>query len=331
MDLEYLSQCVRESRFPQPMEKTLIHFLHSYKTATHCSQESETTSIVETFISLVKEQLSHPYTFSHYHTAERAPFDFYEFALKMVRPLVDWEHSYISGKEHLNDIVSTLKRGENVILFANHQSEIDPQAIDLLVSADSLDVASSMTFVAGHRVTSDPLAVPFARGTNMLCIYSKRYIDHPPEQRAQKLQHNTRTLSQLNALLQKGGNCIYIAPSGGRDRFDEQNIPKVAPFDPQSVEIFRLLAQKAQTPTHFHLLALSTMHLLPPPTSINVELGELREVSFSPIRLAFGPEIDFAALSTSPDKKKQREERSAWMTAQIKKMHDALIPRAIQH
>jgi glycerol-3-phosphate O-acyltransferase len=306
------------------MEKILIHFLHSYEKATRCSPSEEITSIVERFISLVKEQLIHPYTFSHYHLAEHSPFNFYDFALKMVRPLVDWNRSYILGEEHLEGIISKLQQGENVVLLANHQSEIDPQAINLLVSPFSYELASSMTFVAGHRVTTDPLAVPFARGTNMLCIYSKRYIEHPPEQKAEKLQHNTKTLSQLDTLLNEGGSCIYIAPSGGRDRFDKNNNPKIAPFDPQSVELFRLLAQKAKQPTHFHLLALSTIHLLPPPKSVTVELGELREVSFSPIRLSFGPSLDLDVLSTSSNKKVQRKERSAWMSAEIEKMHENL-------
>jgi len=325
MDIEHLSRLVVDAHFPHTMEKILIHFLHSYEEATYRSSSEEITSIVETFISLAKEQLKHPYTFSHYHLAEHSPFDFYDFALKMVCPLVDWDRSYILGKEHLQGIISKLKQGENVILLANHQSEIDPQAINLLVSPLSYETASSMTFVAGHRVTTDPLAVPFARGTNVLCIYSKRYIDQPPEQKAEKLQHNTKTLSQIDSLLQEGGNCIYIAPSGGRDRFDEKGNPKIAPFDPQSVEIFRLLAQKAKQPTHFHLLALSTINLLPPPKSINVELGELREVSFSPIRLFFGPPLDFDELTTSSDKKVQRKERSSWMTAEIEKMHDTLM------
>ncbi len=325
MDIEHLSQLVLDAQFPPSMEKILIHFLHSYEEATCRSSSNEITSIVKTFLSLSKEQITHPYTFSHYHLAEHSPFDFYDFALKMVRPLVDWDRSYISGKEHLEGIIAKLKRGENIIFLANHQSEIDPQAINLLVSPISYDLASSMTFVAGHRVTTDPLAVPFARGTNMLCIHSKRYIDQPPEQKVEKLLHNTKTLSQLEMLLKEGGSCIYIAPSGGRDRFDENGTPKVAPFDPQSVEIFRLFAQRAKQPTHFHLLALSTIHLLPPPKSVNVELGELREVSFSPIRLSFGPALDFDTLSTASDRKVQRKERSSWMTAEIEKMHENLI------
>jgi len=325
MNTHHLSHVVKNSGFSPSIEKTLLHFLDSYEKATNASQNPEITSTLSTFFSLIKEQLSHPYIFSHYHLAERSPFDFYDFALSMVQPLVDWDRSYIKGREHLDDIISATKRGDNVILLANHQTEVDPQAINLLVSPISYSLASSMTYIAGHRVTSDPLAVPFARGTNMLCIHAKRYIDQPPEQRAEKLQHNTRTLSQLDTLLKEGGACIYIAPSGGRDRCDEQDTPQIAPFDPQSVEIFRLLAQKANRPTHFHLLALSTMPLLPPPKTISVELGELREVAYSPIRLFFGPELDFEKICSSPDRKTQRIERSEWMTRTIEKMYSDLL------
>ena len=43
-----------------------------------------------------------------------------------------------------------------------------------------------MIFVAGERVITDPLAIPFSMGSNLLCIYSKRYIDHPPEKKIEK-------------------------------------------------------------------------------------------------------------------------------------------------
>ncbi len=50
-----------------------------------------------------------------------------------------------------------------------------------------------MIFVAGERVITDPLAVPASMGRNLLCIYSKRYIDHPPELKSEKQLHNKRT------------------------------------------------------------------------------------------------------------------------------------------
>ena len=34
------------------------------------------------------------------------------------------------------------------------------------------------------------MAMPFSMGRNLLCIYSKRHLGHPPEQRAAKQKHN---------------------------------------------------------------------------------------------------------------------------------------------
>jgi glycerol-3-phosphate O-acyltransferase len=52
------------------------------------------------------------------------------------------------------------------------------------------DLASKIVFVAGHRVTTDPVAIPFSIGCNLLCIFSKKYIEVPPELKASKQQRN---------------------------------------------------------------------------------------------------------------------------------------------
>jgi glycerol-3-phosphate O-acyltransferase len=43
----------------------------------------------------------------------------------------------------------------------------------------------------------------------------------------------------------------YVAPSGGRDRPNQEGIVEVAPFDPQSIEMFNLMAKKSTRPTFF--------------------------------------------------------------------------------
>jgi glycerol-3-phosphate O-acyltransferase len=94
-----------------------------------------------------------------------------------------------------------------------------------------------MVFVAGHRVTTDPLAVPFSRGRNLLSIYSKKYVDADPEKKQERLLHNQRTIKRMGQLLSEGGYCIYVAPSGGRDRKDQKTGKvEAAAFDPQSIE-----------------------------------------------------------------------------------------------
>ncbi|CAN0191423.1 unnamed protein product [Discosporangium mesarthrocarpum] len=74
----------------------------------------------------------------------------------------------LDGVENLKKIEEYLKKGENVFLISNHQTEADPQACSLLMERDGFgEVAASMINVAGHRVTTDPFAIPFSRGRNL--------------------------------------------------------------------------------------------------------------------------------------------------------------------
>jgi len=102
----------------------------------------------------------------------------------MLKPLVDLSHCQVNGLEYLQPILESLERGENVIFLANHQTEADPHAISILLEKYCPKFAEEMIFVAGERVITDPLAIPFSMGRNLLCIYSKRYIDHPPEDKS---------------------------------------------------------------------------------------------------------------------------------------------------
>lgn len=48
------------------------------------------------------------------------------------------------------------------------QTEADPQVISLLMEREGYgDVAEKLINVAGHRVTTDPLAIPFSMGRNL--------------------------------------------------------------------------------------------------------------------------------------------------------------------
>ena len=96
----------------------------------------------------------------------------------------------------------------------------------------------------------------------------------------------------MGKLLDEGGKIIYVAPSGGRDRPDNNGKIKISPLDPQSIEIFNLIARKSKAKTHFYTLALSTYQLMPPPKIIQVELGEKRLTKYGAIHLAFGNEIN---------------------------------------
>ena len=304
--------------FPPELAHEIDAFCQGYRKALN--SEKTFTALLPTlysYIQEIKKNSVEPYSFSHYHAQERAPFDFYAMARTLVRPLIDMEKSTLQGKERLIELEKAIKRGENVIFLSNHQTEPDPQIISLMVEPYSPTIAEQMVSVAGHRVTTDPLAIPFSRGCNLICIYSKKHIENPPEKRTERLQHNARSLAKIEELLQKGGVSFYIAPSGGRDRWDETGKVQIAPFDPQSVEMFRLFAKRSSVPTHFHLLTLSTIEILPPPKERMVALGEERQASKSPVHLHFSEELSFDDTDLEGDKKQMRQIRADLLTKQV--------------
>ena len=286
-------------------------------------------AIIPTFLlylELLREQFKHPYKFEPYHKKIRKPIDYYQFSLDFIRPLIDFSKSSVLGLDTLDTIEQQIAQGDNVIFLANHQSETDPQAIAILLQNTHPRLAESIIYVAGARVITDPIAIPFSMGCDLLCVYSKRYIDHPPELKLEKQLHNKNTMTLMSRLLQEGGKAIYVAPSGGRDRRSEKGIIEVAPFDPQSIEMFYLMAQKAKTPTHFYPLALSTYELLPPPETIQKELGEKRSAKYSPIHLFFAPEFHMEHFSGSEEKDKTRKRANrAQAIWSIVKQHYSLI------
>ncbi|HSX25630.1 MAG TPA: 1-acyl-sn-glycerol-3-phosphate acyltransferase [Chlamydiales bacterium] len=291
---------------PEKYRQILLQFYNSYREAILSSGKPIAAAIpmLLLFLQLIEEQFKHPHSFQPYHQKVRHPFDYYRFGLDFIRPLVDINHSRIYGEEHLNTILSQLKKGDNVVLLANHQTEPDPQIIALLLEKKYPALAEKIIYVAGERVVTEPLAIPFSLGCDLLCIYSKRYIDHPPELKAKKQLHNKNTMELMSRLLQEGGKIIYVAPSGGRDRRNAQGIIEISPFDPQSIEMFYLMARKAKTPTHFYPFTLSTYNAMPPPETVQTELGETRSAQRTPIYLAFAPEFNMEHFPGSDENDK---------------------------
>ncbi len=292
---------------PEKYEKILAQFFKDYRRVIGSDD-----TILRLFIQLVQNQLKHPFTFEPYHKKVRHPIDYYKFSLDFIKPLVDLAHSTVQGEETLEEIDKQLKRNENVVLLANHQTETDPQAIAILLEKTHPHIGDKIIYVAGERVVTDPLAVPFSMGCDLLCIYSKRYIDHPPELKAQKQLHNKNTMELMCRLLQEGGKIIYVAPSGGRDRRGAHGEIEVAPFDPASIEMFYLMARKAKTPTHFYPFSLATYDLLPPPETVQKELGEVRTAKRCPIHIGFAPEFNMEKFpgSEENDKTTRRKARA---------------------
>ena len=101
-----------------------------------------------------------------------------------------------------------------------------------------------------------------------LCIFSKKHIENPPELKSQKSRHNRNVMKTMQQMFTEGGKVIWVAPSGGRDRSDEAGKFAVAPFDSKSVEMFRLMADKAGKTTHFYPLSMLTHPICPPPRQV---------------------------------------------------------------
>ena len=130
----------------------------------------------------------------------------------------------------------------------------------------------------------------------------------------------------MSLLLKEGGKSIYVAPSGGRDRPNQQGIIDVAPFDPGSIELFYLMAQKAGTLTHFYPMSLVTYDVLPPPETIQIELGETRVTGSAPIHLAIGAPLQMDAFPGchSTDKRTRRQARADYIWNEVRKNYQLL-------
>lgn len=323
-----LASSLKKGEITEKIAALMREFYRSYHASleTHHVDMSPFISYFFTYLDLVKLQLKNPFVFQPFHRRVLHPFDYYKFGVEFMRPLVDEKLSRVHGEKNLKEVAAHLQRGHNVVFLANHQIEADPQAISILLDHPFPSIAPEMIFVAGERVITDPLAVPFSMGRSLLCIYSKRYIDNPPEKKAAKQAHNKKTMQLMSQLLQEGGRCIYVAPSGGRDRPCAEGKLEPAPFDAQSIEMFYLMAQKAKTPTFFYPMALSTYDLLPPPETIQIELGEVRTTKRGAIHLAVGPVIDMENFpgSESSDKHERRAKRALFIWNQVYRDYQTL-------
>ncbi len=316
-----------DPRFPKRFKPIVASFFTAYRAALADAglDPDDYDHLLCGFVDQLEAQLDRPFTFEPYHQQILAPFDHYRYGIEFLRPLVDKARSSVRGREQLDRAEAQLASGDNVIFLANHQTEGDPQAISLLLEDTHPTMGREMIFVAGERVTTDPLAVPFSMGRNLLCIYSKRYIDHPPAQKTAKQLHNKRTMERMSELLAEGGKCIYVAPSGGRDRMNAAGVVEVAPFDPQSIEMFYLMAGRSGRPAHFYPMALDTYHFLPPPDGIQTELGEARVIRRTGIHLAAGDEVDMEHFPGSDvsDRHERRAARARFIWERVRADHDA--------
>lgn len=326
--LTCIDQARRSGKLPPDLANTLHSFYSTYFEAAAANGygHDHVELLLKRFLELVLEQIQKPFNFEPFHERVLIPFNYYQFGIDFIRPIVIRKHSKVLHEQRFDHIAHQLANGDNVILLANHQTELDPQAISVLLEKTHPHLAEEMVFVAGHRVISDPLAVPFSMGRNLLCIYSKKHIEHDPSKKEERMLHNQRTMNRMAQLMSLGGKCIYVAPSGGRDRADNHGIVDVAHFDPQSIEMFWLMAQKSGRKSHFYPLALATYHLLPPPEHVEKSLGEARHTKATSIGMACGPQINMEHFpgSDDSDKKQRRKLRAEHIWGLVRHAYQAL-------
>ena len=283
--------------------------------------------ILKQYLEILETLFKKPFHFQPYHRMITEPFDYYTFGMDFTRPLIKREESQYLGEENLKKIEKQIKAKENVIFLANHQTEIDPHLINLLIEESHPTLGKETIYVAGDRVISDHLAIPMSMGRNLLCIYSKKHINNPPEKQESKRLHNKKTMQLMSELLAEGGKCIYVAPSGGRDRPDKNGVFHVASFDAQSIEMFYLMTKRAKTPTHFYPLALLTYRVLPPPNDVGSELGEKRITKCAGVYVSFGDELDMENFPgcDHQNKMNQRHQKCEYIWNIVKEDYQKLI------
>lgn len=271
---------ITQSTIPDQFKTILTGFISDYSSSLLSANKSsnEFKSNIQLFLTLINQAMTNPYQFQPFHKALRGPkIDYYNFGNDFLKPLIIDEESKVFGIEKCKLIESYIANGDNVIILSNHQTECDPQVISILLEKYGYSsLAEKIIFIAGHKVTSDPVAIPFSMGRNLICIHSKKHIKNPPEDLPRKQAQNMESMKAMNELVTEGGKIFWVAPSGGRDRPDSNGDFVVAPFDYKSLDMFKLLGIQSKKPLHFFPMAMYTNKLVPPPDTVSSTLGEQR-------------------------------------------------------
>ena len=319
-----LDKEVEVGRIPKELVPLWTDFFANYKKAilsadlpTHDIKlvAEMQAAIADTVIN----QFTNPYKFPSFHKSMTEPYDYFEFGQKYVGSLIDFTKSYLGHRERFDEIEKQLNAGENVIIFANHQSEADPGIWAHMLIHTHPSLAKKICYVAGDRVVSDPLCVPFSMGRNLYCVHSKRHMEDDPDTKAEKSAMNRSTLRNMGMAFAKGGTLLWIAPAGGRDRPGGDDVYVPAKFDPSAIELMRALSSKAEkkmgTKSHFYPFAMYSAPLMPPPKTVEKGLGERRMVNFTGVGISVGEEIDVGAVVDSvPDADTNKEAVGAAIT-----------------
>ena len=280
----------------EPLRVVWEDFYDNYKATVIGSQveghdEDFVVSVQTSIAERVFHQFTDPYIFPSHHQRILKPFNYYDFGQRYVGSLVNFKRSFIGHLDTWQQIDDQLRRGENVVLLANHQTEADPGVFAHMIKTSFPKMAEDVIYVAGDRVITDPLCKPFSMGRNLFCVYSKRHIDDVPEEKPAKLAMNRKTVMAMGRKLNEGGLLLWIAPSGGRDRPREDGIWAPNTFDYSSVGLMQRLLEKARPDGHLYAMAMVSSKMMPPPVNIEETIGERRETNFVGVGISVTPEI----------------------------------------
>lgn len=305
---------------PKELVPGMLDFYNNYKYALLGSEvpgadEALVASVMSAIADRSADQFVNPYTFPSFHTRILEPYDYYEFGQRYVRGLINFDKSVVGNTEVFEKIEAQLAAGENVVLLANHQTEADPAVWALLLEKTFPRLATDIVYVAGDRVVTDPLCKCFSMGRNLFCVHSKKRLDDIPELKAAKQKQNRMTLVQMTKKFNEGGQLVWIAPSGGRDRPNEEGTWLPAAFDGSAVELMRTLLTKAAPKGHLYPFAMSSWGIMPPPQTLEKEMGERRLTYYAPCGISACPELDVDDIvggsGTSQDVKAERAQSLA--------------------
>lgn len=303
-----LLELVQSTNMPDRYKQTLYSLYYRYRDEVSRKYGSTTdgtavsVSLFKRMLKIYAEELELNFQFPALHTAIRGPvYDYYALGNEYVHHLLDYDTSLVLHAQRFEQIVNAQRNGENVILLSNHQSEADAAFLPLLVAPAYPELGQDVIYIVGDRVVTDLLCKPFSMGRNLLCVHSRKRMDDEPELKQMKRRQNMRSVREMERLLSEGGKILWLAPSGGRDRPDETGALAPDEFDHASIEMIRKTVTRSAMPkTHCYPMAMFTHDILPPPSTLQREIGEERDVNFSKVAIGVAEEMDIDS-ATSED------------------------------
>lgn len=289
--LQQVKQVETETSEQRDSANTLIGFLDKYINNVRIHKSCSAQRVLDLFSQFVEGFKKYKtFSFSNLHSYDK---DFYNWSMDFWSPLIDKEKSQFLGIENMKKIVKWKEAGHNIFLIGNHHIEADANIIRYFFKIHGYEnISKEIIFIGGHKIRVDPISKPFTASTNILCVYSKKYIENPPHLKEEKIAFNIKSLSVLQNLLSEGNKIIWFTPSGGRDRKSPDGTIKISPFDPKIIQTFYVFAKKSKVKMHFVGLALNTYNLCQPPNTIDVdEIEKERTCSFTPIHVNLGEDI----------------------------------------